>query len=361
VRTHSTSHAARLAAVFVGVLLVASVPVGLAADASDADPGAGTARADASALETRAKAATLELYALGTQLGRAREAVASIATQRAELARESASARQRLEIARGALRVSQTRLAELVRALYEQTGSSDPLAIVLGSGSLEEALAGLDSLSRSAGENTRIIDQARAARTRLGRLNARLTAKEAALRQLAATAQSRAAELASAAAARQRYLAGLRAQQHLNARRIAAIEADARAAQARTATISAAAKPANAASAQAPEAAAPTPEAAPAPAAEAVAPQEGRRSLTVSSTGYALRGRTATGVYTAHGVIAVDPSVIPLGTRMTIPGYGEGIAADTGGAVHGNVIDLWFPTVEEALQWGRRTVTIVIH
>jgi 3D (Asp-Asp-Asp) domain-containing protein len=64
---------------------------------------------------------------------------------------------------------------------------------------------------------------------------------------------------------------------------------------------------------------------------------------------------------TAAGVVAVDPSVIPLGARLTIPGYGTGIAADTGGSVRGNVIDLWFPTLQQARAWGRRTITITIH
>jgi 3D (Asp-Asp-Asp) domain-containing protein len=64
---------------------------------------------------------------------------------------------------------------------------------------------------------------------------------------------------------------------------------------------------------------------------------------------------------TSPGVVAVDPAVIPLGTRLTIPGYGMGIAADTGGSVHGNVIDLWFPTLRQARAWGRQTVTITIH
>jgi 3D (Asp-Asp-Asp) domain-containing protein len=86
----------------------------------------------------------------------------------------------------------------------------------------------------------------------------------------------------------------------------------------------------------------------------------GPRTITVTSTGYALPGRTSTGMRTAPGVVAVDPAVIPLGTRLTIPGYGTGIAADTGGAVRGNVIDLWFPTRQQALAWGRRTVTITI-
>ena len=83
--------------------------------------------------------------------------------------------------------------------------------------------------------------------------------------------------------------------------------------------------------------------------------------MTVVATGYVLQGATATGIPTGWGVVAVDPSVIPLGTRMTIPGYGEGVAADTGGAVQGNIIDLWFPTTAQALAWGRRTVTITLH
>ena len=87
----------------------------------------------------------------------------------------------------------------------------------------------------------------------------------------------------------------------------------------------------------------------------------GARTVTVSATGYSLPGRTATGLPVGLGVVAVDPSVIPLGTKMTIPGYGEGVAADTGSAVQGYEIDLWFPTVAAALAWGRRTVTITLH
>ena len=87
----------------------------------------------------------------------------------------------------------------------------------------------------------------------------------------------------------------------------------------------------------------------------------GERTLTVGSTGYTIRGRTSTGIPTGPGVVAVDPSVIPLGTRLTIPGYGVGIAADTGGGVQGNAIDVWFPTKAQALQWGRRVVTVTIH
>jgi 3D (Asp-Asp-Asp) domain-containing protein len=81
----------------------------------------------------------------------------------------------------------------------------------------------------------------------------------------------------------------------------------------------------------------------------------------VTATGYALHGRTATGLPAGYGVVAVDPSVIPLGTHMTIPGYGDAVAADTGGAIVGATIDLWFPSVAQADAWGRRTVTVVLH
>ncbi|MGX7417961.1 3D domain-containing protein [Carnobacterium gallinarum] len=91
------------------------------------------------------------------------------------------------------------------------------------------------------------------------------------------------------------------------------------------------------------------------------------RSMIVSSTGYSYT-QAGLGFFTSNGtdlrvnsmVIAVDPRVIPIGTRVEIPGYGVAIAADTGGAIKGNKIDIHFPTVAECLAWGRRTITIKI-
>ncbi|MDN4493426.1 3D domain-containing protein [Ureibacillus aquaedulcis] len=59
-------------------------------------------------------------------------------------------------------------------------------------------------------------------------------------------------------------------------------------------------------------------------------------------------------------VIAVDPNIIPLGSRVWVEGYGEAIAGDTGGAIKGNKIDVFIPTQNEALQWGRKQVKIKI-
>ncbi|MGB2694797.1 MAG: ubiquitin-like domain-containing protein [Dehalococcoidia bacterium] len=103
-------------------------------------------------------------------------------------------------------------------------------------------------------------------------------------------------------------------------------------------------------------AAPPTPTPAPAAPAPAGVPAglNVARTINVYATWYnpASSGRprsdpayglSATGVPVDRGIIAVDPSVIPLGTRMYIPGYGYGVAADTGGAIRGYVIDLGYP------------------
>lgn len=71
-------------------------------------------------------------------------------------------------------------------------------------------------------------------------------------------------------------------------------------------------------------------------------------------------GRTATGLRAGHGVVAVDPRVIPLGTKLYVEGYGFCIAGDTGGSIKGNRIDLGFNTYGEAKRFGRRTVTVYI-
>ncbi|MDH4138971.1 MAG: 3D domain-containing protein [Coriobacteriia bacterium] len=99
-------------------------------------------------------------------------------------------------------------------------------------------------------------------------------------------------------------------------------------------------------------------------AKSATAPTSGK-TMRVATTAYApgvggVGWRTATGMKAGYGIAAVDPSVIPLGTRMYVPGYGYALAADTGGAIVGNRVDLCFDTAAEAYAWGRRTVTITI-
>jgi 3D (Asp-Asp-Asp) domain-containing protein len=81
------------------------------------------------------------------------------------------------------------------------------------------------------------------------------------------------------------------------------------------------------------------------------------------ATAYSLRGRTASGRMVTRGLIAADPSVLPLGSRVKLehPGYsGEYLVADTGGAIRGRRIDIWTPSSREAMRFGRRTVKLTV-
>lgn len=88
-------------------------------------------------------------------------------------------------------------------------------------------------------------------------------------------------------------------------------------------------------------------------------------SFMVEATAYSpqqpnLSNYTATGIRATRGVVAVDPSVIPLGTNLYIPGYGHAVAADTGGAIRGKKIDLCFDNIQESIEFGRRNIKVYI-
>ena len=147
--------------------------------------------------------------------------------------------------------------------------------------------------------------------------------------------------LAAARAERTAYVDNLRHQRQLNSLQISQIESQAHAAGVWTQQLVAQTRP--------------TPV-----ATNTVTIVSHGRTLAVSAVAYSLPGHTASGLPVGWGIVAVDPSVIPLGTHMTVPGYGEAVAADTGSAVKGAIIDLWFPTLAMAQAWGRRSVTITL-
>ena len=93
------------------------------------------------------------------------------------------------------------------------------------------------------------------------------------------------------------------------------------------------------------------------------------KTISVEATAYTAEcdgcsGITYTGVNLNNNrdakVIAVDPNVIPLGTEVYVEGYGNAVAADIGGAIKGNKIDIHVPTKTDAYSWGRRTVNVTI-
>lgn len=283
-------------------------------------------------LAARARGVVLELYSLDSQLARERARLVQLRIRTAEVKADLAAARVQLRVAKHSLSAGQRSLARRLQLLYEQ-GDSDPVAVVLGASSVADALGNLDSLDRMADQDRAVIEQTREAKHTAADLTRKLGAKERDLQRLAQEATQSTLVLEQARSQRQSYLARLAGQQRLNATAIEAFQRQALAVEANARQVS----------------------------GPPLTIGPGGRTMTVVATGYAMRGRTATGAPTGWGVIAVDPGVIPLGTRMTIPGYGSGVAADTGSAIQGATIDLWFPTLAQARAWGRRTVTITLH
>jgi 3D (Asp-Asp-Asp) domain-containing protein len=81
---------------------------------------------------------------------------------------------------------------------------------------------------------------------------------------------------------------------------------------------------------------------------------------TGKSPGMPGYGITASGMRVRPGVVSVDPRVIPLGTQLYVEGYGYSIAADTGGAIKGNRIDVYMESLSDAYRWGRKTVQVYV-
>jgi len=299
-----------------------------------------TLRQHQRALATRSQSSLLGLYALDSRLAQARAELDRIRAHVAALRAERSQVASQVRIVGRNLRVSQRLLGAHLRTLYEE-GEPNALAILLGSASLDDAVTRLNDLDQSARQSHAAVSDTQHGRAQLGRLAETLAAQVRESESLEAQALQTATSLERARSARVAYLASLARQRRLTGRELASLDAHARRIVQRAETIQSR-TPATA------------PEAAPAPASTP-------GTITVTATGYSLPGHTATGLPVGYGVVAVDPAVIPLGTRMTIPGYGEGVAADTGSAVAGNTVDLWFPTLADALAWGRRTVTITLH
>jgi 3D (Asp-Asp-Asp) domain-containing protein len=316
---------------------LAAAVLTLTASAALAAPGPGgsaqTSNSDATMqqLDTRTHQALLSLYALDSQLQAWRARLGSLQTEETDLRARQASLETELAADEASFKTSRRSLVIELRALYEQ-GNVDPVAVVLGAKSLSTGLNQLADLSRAADQSRQIVAATAAAHRRLVRSQDLLAVEKRRLDRSLAAARQAEQRLTAAVASRAAYVSSLRAQERLRAEQVRSVESQAQAAQQTSQTL------------QQPTTSAPT----------------GKRQLTVSATCYDLSGRTATGMPVGPGVVAVDPSVIPLGTKMYVPGYGNGVAADVGGGIKGNIIDLWM-TPSQCAAWGRRTVTITLY
>ena len=320
----------------------AGAAAAVAAVATAAAHAAPPLQSQVAALRAHARRALLDLYALDTRLHSARVQLVALETEQATLRREATVLAMQLASTRRTLTVSRRRLATNLRILYKE-GDVSPLAIVLGAQSLDDAVTRLDALTSVADQTRTLIGVATSAGRRVARLRREVHAQTLRIEADVAATRRTTTLLASARAGKLALLAGLRTQEQLKLQQIQTLQQIAQRVERKSNAI---------------QAAATTPPARTSPAAQTAA---AGTTLTVTATGYALGGHTSTGMPVAFGVVAVDPAVIPLGTRLSIPGYGDGVAADTGGGVHGAMIDLWFPTLAQARAWGRRTVTITLH
>ncbi len=87
------------------------------------------------------------------------------------------------------------------------------------------------------------------------------------------------------------------------------------------------------------------------------------KEMSFSATCYCLRGKTASGAMVRRGIVAADPRILPLGTRIQISGSshsGTYLVADTGGVIKGRIIDIWVPSCAEAIRFGRKRITVTV-
>ena len=295
--------------------------------------------------------ALYDLYASDAELARARASSVAASSRLSKARAAIDGLTTSVRIARANVQIADRHLRADLVALY-RSAPLDSIDILLGAGSLGEAVDGIDLLNRSARNDARLARATRESRRAVARQSAELERARAEAESRARAGDQLVSELARAAESKRHLLAQLRARRL----RVTRLDAQAHAAVQRSRAITtppatggapAPRPPAGTLTSQTPAATSP---------AATVSTRPGS-TLIVSVTAYNLTGTTASGLPTGPGICATDPRVIPLGTRFTLPGYGTCLAADTGSAVIGATVDVWLKG-EEAVGFGRKTITI---
>jgi 3D (Asp-Asp-Asp) domain-containing protein/peptidoglycan hydrolase CwlO-like protein len=370
--------------------LATCLAVAASASVAAAPPAHADNAADARAALQRAQSAEsdalLQLFAADSAVSRARARADDLRGQEQEQADRVSDARREVRIGRDNLDVARADLSARVAAAY-RAGTIDPIVILLSASSLGDALDGIDMVNRVSQRDASLVSNVEHGLAASQRAEQLLAAEQRQLAAATAAAEAEQTRLQGARDAKASLLTGLRASKQIAAQHLSAIEAAAEAARQKADAIDNAPPPSTASNgggsgssgnggggSSSPGGGSgssggggssssgggggssnPSPPPAPSPG-----PVSGGQTLTVVSTAYAIHGTTATGIRTRRGICATDPSVIPLGTQFDVPGYGHCVAADTGGAIKGNRIDVWVDTEAEALDWGFKTVTISI-
>lgn len=255
----------------------------------------------------------------------------------ASLSSQSGSLEGRISAIQGEVQTKQQKLADKKSALAARArsmyvnGRVGTLELLLSTSSIAQYLQRQDDLHKVTAQDTRLIQEVRQQSRDLAGSLSQLKSKKAEVDKVAGELNAKKDALAKTKSDKQALLAKAGPQS-------AAVEQQTRTVEGKMQTINDSTPPA------------PT----------------GKRTgrfMTMTATAYSpqepgLDDHTASGMKATKGVVAVDPSVIPLGTRLYVEGYGNAIAGDTGSAIKGNRIDLCFDTLEECNAYGWRTVVV---
>lgn len=265
---------------------------------------------------------------------------------------EIAAVRERNAEITAAIAAQEQNLAELQQQLTERQGNLEKrltssyksddmgyLEVVMGAGDFSDFLNRVDMINKIAGEDQKLIDNYKHTQQTIEDELTSLAAKRDELASLESDLTAAEQALLDAQAEQGAYVSSLESQMAANASQLAELQAEAAQIEANMDSIQSQSDSSG---------------------GNNNPPPAGGTTFSVTATAYCLTGRTATGMYAGPGIIAVDPGVIPLGSQVYVSGYGNAIAADTGGAIRGNKIDVWLPC-SDAYIWGVRTVNITIY
>lgn len=253
-----------------------------------------------------------------------------------------------------------------LRAIYISGGANDYLEVILGSRSLSDLISSMDSLSTVMKYDNNLAAQLQEQKDNITKQKEALNYENNKLAALKANNEATLANLSNSIKEQNQLLAQVTAKENdLIAQQKAREAAEAAAAQAAEKARELAAQQAANASKQV---ASNNPNSTSSPIAinrGGSSPMGFSNALDMEATAYSDDGFTASGDRTSrnpngYSTIAVDPRVIPLGSRVYVEGYGYAVASDTGSAIQGNIIDLFVPSQAEALSWGRRSVKVYI-
>jgi 3D (Asp-Asp-Asp) domain-containing protein/peptidoglycan hydrolase CwlO-like protein len=344
--------------------LIAAGPAGAAPTAETRLAADESARARS--LAQQRDRAVLDLLVLDRRLASGKAGLEQAQADLDQTASDLARRTREVEQASRDLTLTQGRLATRVRQSYVR-GPFAWLDLLTGTRSVSALVSRVDLVNRILGQDAKMAKDVKTARSRAEGARQKLQALERSQKDKVVRLAERKVELQQARRDQASVVAGL-------GDRLAAAQAAARAAEAKMVAINDAARSAGGASGGSSPAAITsarggardtgttptTHKSAGSSGGSSSGPPKAGQSFRAKVTAYSDGGYAASGVPCGPGVVATDPRVIPMGTRLYIPGWGYGIAADTGGDIKNNWIDVWLPSEQQASDWGVQYITITI-